>query len=114
MVRFSDIIKDGEQKEPSKKSPENRAEDEDLNLSDSQISRVMSDTQILKVRGEKASSDPSFKEEWSPEIITYYESFIERAIDIRSRVRNEQGITPVKFIDAEIPGEKFKILNLKQ
>ncbi|MGD9033302.1 MAG: HD domain-containing phosphohydrolase [Desulfobacteraceae bacterium] len=94
MVRFSDIIKDGEQKEPSKKSPENRAEDEDLNLSDSQISRVMSDTQILKVRGEKASSDPSFREEWSPEVITYYESFIERAIDIRSRVRNEQGISP--------------------
>ena len=94
MVRFSDIIKDGEKKEASKKSPENRAEDEDLRLSDSQISRVMSDTQILKVRGEKASSDPSFREEWSPEVITYYESFIERAIDIRSRATSEQGISP--------------------
>jgi HD-GYP domain-containing protein (c-di-GMP phosphodiesterase class II) len=94
MVRFSDIIKDGEQKEPSKKSPENGAEDEDLNLSDSQISRVMSDTQILKVKGEKASSAPSFRKEWSAEVITYYESFIERAIDIQSRVRNEQGISP--------------------
>lgn len=94
MVRFSDIIKDGEQKEPSKKSPENRAEDEDLRLSDSQISRVMSDTQILKVRGEKASVAPSFGEEWSPEVITYYERFIERAIDIRSRATSEQGISP--------------------
>ncbi len=54
----------------------------------------MSDTQILKVRGEKASFAPSFKEEWSSEVITYYEKFIERAIDTRARVRNDQGISP--------------------
>jgi HD-GYP domain-containing protein (c-di-GMP phosphodiesterase class II) len=94
MVRFSDIIKDGEKREPSKESTEFTAEDEDLGLSDSQISRVMSDTQILKVRGQKASLDPSFKEEWNPEVITYYERFVERAIDIRSRVRGGQGISP--------------------
>jgi len=94
MVRFSDIIKDGEKREPSKESTEVAAEDEALGLSDSQISRVMSDTQILKVRGQKASLDPSFKEEWNPEVVTYYERFVERAIDIRSRVRGEQGISP--------------------
>ena len=94
MVRFSDIIKDGEKRDPSKESAEVAPEDEDLELSDSQISRVMSDTQILKVRGQKASSAPSFKEEWNPDVITYYERFVERAIDIRSRVRGEQGISP--------------------
>ncbi len=94
MVRFSDIITDRDKKEPTKESTEVPAEDEDLRLSDSQISRVMSDTQILKVKGEKASIAPSFREEWSPEVITYYERFMERAIDIRSRVRNEQGISP--------------------
>ena len=94
MVRFSDIIKDGEKKEPIKESTEVTAEDEDLGLSDSQISRVMSDTQILKVRGQKASLDPASKEEWNTAVITYYERFVERAIDIRSRVRGEQGISP--------------------
>ena len=94
MVRFSDIITDGDKKEPTKESTEVPAEDEDLRLSDSQISRVMSDTQILKVKGQKASIAPSFREEWSPEVITYYERLMERAIDIRSRVRSEQGISP--------------------
>ena len=94
MVRFSDIIKDGEKREPSKEPTEVAAGDEDLGLSDSQISRVMSDTQILKVKGEKASITSSFREEWSPEVITYYERFMERAIDIRSRVRGNQGISP--------------------
>jgi HD-GYP domain-containing protein (c-di-GMP phosphodiesterase class II) len=94
MVRFSDIIKDGEKREPSKESTELTSEDEALGLSDSQISRVMSDTQILKVRGQKVSLDTSFIEEWNPEVITYYERFVERAIDLRSRVRGEQGISP--------------------
>ena len=69
MVRFSDIIKDGEKRDPDKESSELATEDENLGLSDSQSSRVMSDTQILKVRGQKASLDPSFKEEWNPEVI---------------------------------------------
>lgn len=94
MVRFSDIITDEDKKEPTEESTELIAEDEDLKLSDSQISRVMSDTQILKVRGEKASLAPPFREEWSPEVISYYKRFIERAMDIRSRVRSEQGISP--------------------
>jgi len=94
MVRFSDIITDGEKKEPTKESAEATAEGEDLRLSDSQISRVMSDTQILKVRGKKASAAPSLGEEWGPEVITYYERFIERAIDSRSRAMSEQGISP--------------------
>ena len=94
MVRFSDIIIDGDKEEPTEESTEVPAEEEDLRLSDSQISRVMSDTQILKLKGEKSSPVTSFREEWNPEVITYYEKFIERAIDVRSRVRNEQGISP--------------------
>jgi len=94
MVRFSDIIKDREKKEPSKESTPARAEDEDLMLTDSQILKVMSDTQILKVRGKKASPGPSFREEWSQEVHEYYEKLTERVIDVRGRVRHEQGISP--------------------
>ena len=93
MVRLSDIISNTNKKQPQKKSPEVRSKDEDVTLSDSQVARVLSDTQILKVRGEKASSAPSFKEEWNAEVVTYYEKFVDRAIDVRARIRNDQGIS---------------------
>jgi HD-GYP domain-containing protein (c-di-GMP phosphodiesterase class II) len=98
MVRFSDIItnkdKNKDKKEPTKKSPEGKGEGEDLLLSNSQIARVLSDTQILKVRGEEVSFAPSVKEQWSSEVITYYEKFVRKTIDNRDRVRNDQGISP--------------------
>ena len=94
MVRFSEIITNKDRKESTKKSPKIRDEAEDLMLSDSQIMKVMSDTQILKVKGEKVYLDPSLKGEWSPEVIAYYEKFIGKAIDIQTRVRADQGISP--------------------
>jgi HD-GYP domain-containing protein (c-di-GMP phosphodiesterase class II) len=94
MVRFSDIIKDKDKKTPTKESPETTGEQEDSVLSNSQIARVLSDSQISMVRGEKALFASPFKEEWSGEVITFYEKFVERAIDIRDRVRSDQGISP--------------------
>ena len=94
MVRFSDIIKDKDKKDLTKESPESTGEKEDSALSNSQIARVLSDSQISMVRGEKALFGSPFKEEWSGEVISHYERFIDRAIDIRARVRNDQGISP--------------------
>jgi HD-GYP domain-containing protein (c-di-GMP phosphodiesterase class II) len=95
MVRFSDIIKDKGRKDLTKESSnETTGEQEDSKLSNSQIARVLSDSQISMVRGEKALFAPPFKEEWSGEITTHYEKFIDRAIDTQARVRNDQGISP--------------------
>jgi HD-GYP domain-containing protein (c-di-GMP phosphodiesterase class II) len=93
MVRFSDIVKDKDRKKVSKESAENKVEQEDSALSNSQIARVFSDSQISMVRMEKTSFAAPFKEEWNAEVITYYEKFVERAIDVRARVRNDQGIS---------------------
>lgn len=94
MVRFSEIIKKANKTEPSDKPPEPGAENEELMMSESQIARVLSDTQILKVRGEGAGFAPSHTEEWSLDVVSYYEQFIERAIDVRDRVMNDRGISP--------------------
>ncbi|MGD9040791.1 MAG: HD domain-containing phosphohydrolase [Desulfobacteraceae bacterium] len=94
MVRFSDIIKDKDSKKPKKNSPDTSNEQGDSALSNSQIARVLSDSQISMVRGEKALFAPPFKEEWSGEVTSHYEKFVDRAIDIRARVRNDQGISP--------------------
>lgn len=94
MVRFSDIIADRDKKEPRKKDLETKGEQEDLMLSNSEIAKALSDTQILKVRGEKVSFASPMQEEWSSEVISYYEKFVRRAIDNRDRVRKDQGISP--------------------
>lgn len=94
MVRFSDIIKEEKRKKIIKESSETTAEQEDSALSNSQIARVLSDSQISMIRGEKALFAPPFKKEWSGEVISYYEKFVDRATDIRARVRNDQEISP--------------------
>jgi HD-GYP domain-containing protein (c-di-GMP phosphodiesterase class II) len=63
-------------------------------MSESEIAKVLSDTQILKVRGEKAAVVPSYMEEWSSDVVSYYEKLIERGRDVRERVFNDQGISP--------------------
>jgi HD-GYP domain-containing protein (c-di-GMP phosphodiesterase class II) len=96
MVRFSDIIRDKDKGEAEKKDslPEAKAEREDLMLSNSDIARALSDTQVLKVRGEKGPLATPVKEEWRTEVITYYEKFVQRVMDNRDRVRKDQGISP--------------------
>ena len=93
MVRLSDILSNADKKQPQRKSLEVRSKDEDVKLSDSQVARVLSDTQILKVRGEKVSSALSLRQEWNAEVIAYYEKFVGRAIDVRAWVKNAQGIS---------------------
>ena len=85
MVRFSDIInlKDGPEEE--KKSPEEGGDEEKLWLSD---------TQILKVKEEDVVKEKPATSHVSFEIVTYYEKFLERAMDVRERVMDEQGISP--------------------
>ena len=85
MVRFSDIInvKDGQDKEKS--SPRKSADEERLWLSDTQILRVKEEDVIKKKRD---ASHVSF------EVVTYYEKFLERAMEVRERVKAEQGISP--------------------
>jgi HD-GYP domain-containing protein (c-di-GMP phosphodiesterase class II) len=96
MVRFSDIVINEDNKEPRKKDPasEVEVEGEESILSNAEIEGVLSDTQILKVRGERSSYAPPVKEEWSSEVISYYDKFVQRTMETRDRVRNEQGISP--------------------
>jgi HD-GYP domain-containing protein (c-di-GMP phosphodiesterase class II) len=85
MVRFSDIINIKDIKEPTSESTEKKTLVDKLRLRDSQI---------LKAKGEEEATDPSIIENGRLEIITYFEKFIERAKNIRDRVKNDQGISP--------------------
>ncbi|MCG6534693.1 MAG: HD domain-containing protein [Syntrophales bacterium LBB04] len=85
MVRFSDIIGIKDKSLSSQKSPGGPPEEEKLWLSDSQV---------LKVRGERTSGDVASDESPNLEIMTYYEKFLERAMEVRDRVKKDQGISP--------------------
>ncbi|MBU2497716.1 MAG: HD domain-containing protein, partial [Proteobacteria bacterium] len=54
----------------------------------------LSDSQILKAMGEKDIPDPSPEENASLEVVSHYEKFVEKAIEIRDRVVNDLGISP--------------------
>ena len=94
MTRFSDIIAKEDEKGSGKDVLEIVSIPKDSMLSDTEIAKVLSDTQILKVKGERAIFAPQMKEEWRSEVITYYEKFVQRAMDNRERVRKDQGISP--------------------
>jgi HD-GYP domain-containing protein (c-di-GMP phosphodiesterase class II) len=95
MVRFSDIIKNKDRNNLTKESSnETKIDRKDSGLSNSQIAGVLSDSQISKVKGEKTLFASPFKKEWSGEVTSHYQRFVDRAIDIRTRVRNDQGISP--------------------
>jgi HD-GYP domain-containing protein (c-di-GMP phosphodiesterase class II) len=85
MVRFSDIINVNDGPEEGKKSPEEKGDGEKLWLSD---------TQILKVKEEDVLKEKPADSHVRFEVITYYEKFLERAMDVRERVMDEQGISP--------------------
>ena len=48
MVRFSDIIKKKDKQEPARRPPKNSVEEDELRLSDSQISKILRDSQVPK------------------------------------------------------------------
>ena len=87
MVRFSDIIKMKDKKEQKVRTPGSRSEGGD---------RVrLRDSKIFKKKEEGVPSDDKhLTDDDNLEIITYYEKFIERAIDIQDRVKNDKDISP--------------------
>ena len=96
MVRFSDIIKlksgkDSEVKPSVKKDsptepPDKKVKEDHFRLSDTQAFRISPK--------EPLGQDLPKQDNTGLEVITYYEKFIERALDIRNRVKMDQGISP--------------------
>jgi HD-GYP domain-containing protein (c-di-GMP phosphodiesterase class II) len=86
MVRFTDIIKDKDDKAP--KPPKNKQKEKEGGF------RV-SDSGIFKSPDKKDAPEMATKKKTANiEVVTYYERFIERAQDIQQRVKNDQGISP--------------------
>jgi HD-GYP domain-containing protein (c-di-GMP phosphodiesterase class II) len=88
MVRFSDIIKLGDKTVKKEKTSQSRVDDDRLWWSESQILKIKGDP------GPKEPSEASIAENEGLEIISYYEKFLERAMEIRDRVKNDRGISP--------------------
>ena len=93
MVRFSDIIKLRDKKERRDESGRKKVGEDKFKLSDSQAFNRGKEKIETK---EKIDLQPStsLKDNASLEVVTCYEKFIERAIDIRDRVKSNQGISP--------------------
>jgi len=86
MVRFSSFLTHKDKKKFGTKPLETTFSGEDGGASDSQIAGMPSDHQVPPA--------PSARGESSSNVITYYEKFVERAANIRDRVRINQGINP--------------------
>lgn len=85
MVRFSDIAGIRGKSHGDKPGAGGHAADEKLWLSD---------TQAFKAKGEKAFTDLSATESPNMEIVSLYEKFLERAMEIRERVKKDQSLSP--------------------
>jgi hypothetical protein len=86
MVRFSNFLTLKDKKKFGMKPLETTFSVEDGGASDSQIAGMPGDHQMPPA--------PSAMGESSSNVITYYEKFVERAANIRDRVRTNQGINP--------------------
>jgi HD-GYP domain-containing protein (c-di-GMP phosphodiesterase class II) len=86
MVRFSDIINIKDKKKPKVIVEEEFTRDDKYRLSDSQVFQRMVNEQ------EPVETPPDNKSDL--EIITNYEKFIERAMDVRERVKGGKGLSP--------------------
>ncbi len=84
MVRFSDIIKIKEKEGGKALQREPYAHEDKFRLSESQIFQTK----------EKDPGDVSLENKPGLEIVTYYEKFIERAMDVKERVKADKGISP--------------------
>jgi HD-GYP domain-containing protein (c-di-GMP phosphodiesterase class II) len=85
MVRFSDIAGIRGKSHGDKPASAGRGEEEKLWLSDSQA---------LKVKGEASSAELGVTESPNLEIVSLYEKFLERAMEIRERVKKDLSISP--------------------
>ncbi len=88
MVRFSDIIKGNASTEDSGESKNKETEEDRIWLSDSPALESDKDPLIADV------SDTSLTDMARQEMKKHYESFLKRAIEIKDRVKNNQGISP--------------------
>jgi HD-GYP domain-containing protein (c-di-GMP phosphodiesterase class II) len=87
MVRFSDIIRLDEIKESTGKLLKEEIEEAGLRLSDSEVFEAQEE--------ESSNPDtPSVEDEGEAEIAALHETFLERAVYVQERVRNDQGISP--------------------
>ena len=86
MVRFSDIVKMGE----------NKTDTGDIRRQGSEKDKIMlSESQILMGTDEVGLyPDTSLWDQFNEETVAYYEKFIEKAAEIKERVKNDQGISP--------------------
>jgi len=83
MVRLSDIVGIKDKSLGGQNSTDGKPEEEKLWLSDSQA---------MKVKGERFSGNVTQAESPNLEVVTYYEKFLERAVG--ERVKKDQGISP--------------------
>jgi len=91
MVRFSDIIKIKDKKGSKVEPPKREVEKDKFRLSDSQIFKPQETEKgpvYISQQESGTSSDASL------EVVTYYEKFIERALEIQERVKGDMGISP--------------------
>jgi len=87
MVRFSDIIKIKDKKRIKARPEEGTDIHRDkFRLSDSQAFK------IDKKKPDPFDNPPRINADL--EIVSYYEKFIERALDIREKVKSDKGISP--------------------
>ena len=89
MVRFSDVIKIKDKAGGKKESlPEEAMEpsrEEEL---------LLSDSQVFTASEGNSSSEPPVPGDADIKIVTYHKKFLDRAIEIRERVKRDQGISP--------------------
>ncbi|MDB9822744.1 hypothetical protein OAC89_03505 [Deltaproteobacteria bacterium] len=86
MVRFSDIIKIKDKKGIKAKPEDRKVHEDKFRLSDSQAFKAKD------IKSDSFDTPPRINADL--EIVTYYEKFIERALDIMERVKGDKGISP--------------------
>jgi HD-GYP domain-containing protein (c-di-GMP phosphodiesterase class II) len=86
MVRFSDIVSIGDKQEKKKEISQNGLNKDKMLLSESQI--------LMDQDEEEPSLEPWIQDHFTPETVAYYKRFIENALEIMERVKNDQGISP--------------------
>ncbi|MBW2615485.1 MAG: hypothetical protein JRD02_04830 [Deltaproteobacteria bacterium] len=93
MVRFSDILEDDKKEGEGAPSSEPEQVDESQQ-EDPRIKEVrMTDSQILSPEETPNFSDPFSTNRYSEDVKTYYAGLLEKAVEIRDRVKANQGLS---------------------
>ncbi len=94
MVHFSDILTNNNEQELSRRSTSVTVDREETRLSNSQIARIVSNAKVVKRAEGKVSFEPLSSGMSSQELIAFYEKFLEKIVEVKDRVKNDQGISP--------------------